>query len=52
MLKLASFLNNFNQVVRQRLSRIDGKLRKLERSVDYIDAMMVSKRQMEDDVEN
>lgn len=42
MLKLVSFLNTFDQSVRQKLSKLDQKLSKLERCVDYIEAVKAS----------
>ena len=47
MLKLVSFLNTFDQTVRQKLSKIDEKLSKLERCVDYIEAIKASERASE-----
>ena len=44
MLKLVSHLNTFDQTIRQKLSKIDEKLNKLERSVDYIETIKASER--------
>lgn len=50
MLKLVSFLNNFDKTIRQKLSKFDEKLDKLERSVGYIETMKRSgKSRIHDD---
>jgi uncharacterized protein len=42
IMKTASFLNDFDQTIRSRISQLNEKLSKLERSIDFCEAVIKS----------
>jgi hypothetical protein len=44
VLKLVSFLNDFDKNVRQKISKLDEKLTKLERTVDQVESIKQSRK--------
>jgi cell division protein ZapA (FtsZ GTPase activity inhibitor) len=44
VLKLVSFLNDFDKNVRQKISKLDEKLTKLERTVEQVESIKQSRK--------
>jgi hypothetical protein len=42
IIKTASFLNEFDQTIRSRISQLNEKLSKLERSIEFCEAVIKS----------
>lgn len=44
VIKLFSFLDEFDKNIRQKISKLDEKLNKLERTVDHLESIKQSKK--------
>ena len=44
VLKLVSFLNDFEKNVKQKISKLDEKLTRLERTVDQVESIKQSRK--------